>query len=813
MKFRKYFRGMLNLYLGGKGYSYFIKKKPGTQRKNFLILFFLLSISLIFFPENLLAAHWKFFPEKLDTHTLNSFSVSADKYSFSIYNGLNYRLQPFPAPQDGDYQTRASGNWNSNAIWQVRVSGVWVDCSSGDYPGVAAGAGDVYINNGHSVTLNVSPANPVKNVIFQDGTTTATAITFSSNRTLNVTGDVILGSPASDAGDQTISLGNGTLNCASIFMPSTADPTYDVVVTASSGTINVTGNIRMEGTSDRNNITFTGAATINVGGDFTGGGFTCSTGRINYNGTNQQAGGYTYYNLNISGGGTKSLAGAATVTGTLTLSSGLLRLGDYDLTLSNTTAVSGAPFSSTNMIETNGTGRFIRSANAQNQNFNLTYPVGSNGFYNPLIITNLPNITADARSISVRAVPEPAGSLPNYINKHWDILVSNITTGATTRLSFAYDAAEAVGNPAEFQLYTNTSGTWNLATGASAKGVNPATSTGSATITGLWTIGAPGTYYSYQTGNWDQASTWTFDPSGTTGPGTMVPGIGDKVVILSGRTVSLSGNVTTQNLDVTINSGGLLDLSVFSFTNGLTALRGAGTLKLSSASFPSPVTTNTFVTTDGGITEYTAAVTMPVYQTVYYHLSIRAPGPVVQVNNLTLNGNLLVRQGTYQINDATAQRLSLIINGDVVVDNGAAIRVGTGVTNTQTSPLDINGTTGGFINYYELHSHRIQVYGNFTNNGTVRFTNLPYPVYNSFPPIVNGPTTGFATVYFNGLSDKTLTCNGQTDFYNLVLDKGTGQTFKLIIYSTSYNNFRLFGANIAPGDATAPATDADPNLK
>ncbi|MBP8959116.1 MAG: gliding motility-associated C-terminal domain-containing protein [Bacteroidales bacterium] len=737
---------------------------------------------------------------------------SKDKYSFSIYNGVNNELSPFPAPQDGDYQTRATGSWGASTTWQVRVSGEWANCAPGDYPGVAAGAGDVFINNGHSVTLNVSPANPVKNVIFQDGTTTATTLNLSG-RTLNVTGNVILGSPASDAGDQTISLGNGTLNCASIFMPSTEDPTYDVVITATSGTINVTGNIRMEGTSDINNITFTGAATINVGGDFTGGGFTCSTGRINYNGTNQKAGGYTYYNLNISGGGTKSLAGAATVTGTLTLSSGLLRLGDYDLTLTNTTAIAGAPFSSTNMIETNGTGRFIRSANASNQSFNRTYPVGSNGFYNPLVITNLPNITAADRSISLRAVPEPAGSFPNYINKHWDISVSNITTGAATRLSFAYDAAEAVGNPADFQLYTNTSGTWNLATGASAKGVNPATSTGSATITGLWTTGAPGTFYSYQTGNWDQASTWTFDPSGTTGPGTMVPGIGDKVVILSGRTVFLSGNVTTQNLDVTINSGGILDLSVYSFTNGLTALRGAGTLKLSSASFPSPVTTNTFVTTDGGITEYTAAITMPVYQTVYYHLSIRAPGQVVQINNLTLNGNLLVRQGTYQINDATAQRLSLIINGDVVVDNGAAIRVGTGVTNTQTSPLEITGTTGGFINYYELHSHRIQIYGNFTNNGTVRFTNLSYPVYNSFPPIVNGSTTGFATVYFNGSSDKTLTCNGQTDFYNLVLDKGIDQTFKLVVYSTSYSNFRLFGANIAPSDATAPATNANPNLK
>ena len=54
-------------------------------------------------------------------------------------------------------------------------------------------------------------------------------------------------------------------------------------------------------------------------------------------------------------------------------------------------------------------------------------------------------------------------------------------------------------------------------------------------------------------------------------------------------------------------------------------------------------------------------------------------------------------------------------------------------------------------------------------------------------------------------------CAGTTDFYNLVIDKGIDQTFKLTIYTSgsSYANFRLFGANIAGGDGGT----ANPNLK
>src|SRR5674536_115258 len=82
-------------------------------------------------------------------------------------------------------------------------------------------------------------------------------------------------------------------------------------------------------------------------------------------------------------------------------------------------------------------------------------------------------------------------------------------------------------------------------------------------------------------------------------------------------------------------------------------------------------------------------------------------------------------------------------------------QVGTGSTNSQASPLGITGSSvPPFLDYYELQSHRVQISGDFTNNGTVRFSNLTNPVYNQLS------STGFATVYFQGLSDKSLNCNG-----------------------------------------------------
>lgn len=319
------------------------------------------------------------------------------------------------------------------------------------------------------------------------------------------------------------------------------------------------------------------------------------------------------------------------------------------------------------------------------------------------------------------------------------------------------------------------------------------------------------TLYSFQTGNWSDASTWTTHASGNISEGAKVPENGDIVIILSSRTVTLTADITTDNLDITINDGGYLNQSTFIFTKTLNAFRGSGTLQLATTNFPI-ATTNTFVNAGGGTTEYsnTADFVFPT-QNTYNNLTINAPGVIAtQTRNLTLNGNLYVKKGTFRINDNTSTtKLELTIEGNVLVDNGAAIRVGQGSTNTTTSPLSINIVSAApYTEYYEQF-HRVVVNGNFTNSGTVRFTNLDYPIFDAFPPLGSGVTSGAASVYFRGATDNTLTCNSTTDFYNLIVDKGSDQTFKLTVYSTAYPNFRLFGANTAGGLGGT----SDPNLK
>ncbi|MCE1197904.1 MAG: GEVED domain-containing protein, partial [Marinilabiliales bacterium] len=570
-----------------------------------------------------------------------------------------------------------------------------------------------------------------------------------------------------------------------------------VTMTTTAGA-NVAGSI-----SGTGNITV-GSGTLTIGGDFSNSGsFTWGTGTVNYNGVNQQVKSTTYNNLISSGGGIKTLAVNVTVNLTTTLTSGVLELGNYNLTIAATTslAITGSTFGSTNMIGTNGTGYLIRTtANGIN---NYTFPIGSSGYYSPFSTTS---VTGSFGTISARAVSSAALGA-GFITKYWDLLTN--TAGKTITATFAFDPAEG-SNPFEV-WYKAGAAAWQTPPPAGTASF----ATNSMTITGLtslaltstwWSAGVRQQYYAYKTGSWNDPTTWTSDPSGTTQVGTTVPGYNDVVEILSGKTVTLPANITFGSMDLTLDEGGVLDMSTYQFSAGLKSLSGQGTLKLSSASFPT-VTTNNFVLTGGGTTEYNLGINLPTAQTQYNHLTINAPSQsVVQTSNLVLNGNLSVKNGTFQLNDATSRRLWLTVNGDLTVDVGGSFKVGTGVTNTTIDPSAINGGTAPFLTYYDGQSHRIVLNGNLTNNGIVRFTNLLNPVFNAFPPTTLGATSGFATVYFQGASDNTVYCNGTTDFYNLVIDKGIDQTFKLTVYSSSsaYSNFRLFGANTAIGtDATA----------
>lgn len=783
----------------------------------------------------------------------------------------------------GDYRTRATGDWNNADNWQ-RYSGTnWIRNPAQGYPGQNPGTGTVSIRNGNNITLNVSPPNPIGELVM-DGGNSDTYLWFNGGLwTLNVTGNVTI-SATNNGTRKRVALYDGILNCQNIFLNSTNNDTRDAYIYITTGEINVTGNITMKNTGLRTYILFDGDGNVNINGTITGGNITSATGggttpptsgTVNYNNTgNQTIGAYTYYNLTFSGGGAKTLAGNITVNGNFTsseqintasnitfngtvscnggtmnatsgvvtynaaatnivagtynnltktgggtttlcgnvtvsnilsLNTGIIRLSNSDLTVSNAAAgaITGT-FGPTNMIETDGDGMLTKYGT--DTGLSIVYPIGSAGYYTPMSLTN--GITASysgTGSISVRAVSGSQGT--GILEKYWDVSTANITSITQAYPLFTYNTAEADGSQASYVPWYNPGAAWQAPANPTAAGVNPFGSTNTTELAGEWTAGSiepiiPKIYYSLKTGAWDDPATWTFDPGGTTTqPDMDIPNTNDRVVILSGRTVYLTNNIDIAGLDINIRDGAVLDLSTYQFNNGIATLRGQGTFKLASTNYPT-ITSNLFVLSGGGTTEYNNAAdfTLPATQTEYNHLRISAPGvTATQLSDIDLNGNLHIKQGTYRINDNSAARRKLTIQGDVLVDNGASFTTGTGNTVSGTE----NGGTAPFTNYYDLNSHRVVVYGNFTNNGTVRFTNQPHPKYVEFP------NNGMATVYFMGATNNTLHCNDTTDFYNLVLDKGIDQTYRLSVYSTAYQNFRLFGRNNLGGEGGG----ANPNLR
>lgn len=699
----------------------------------------------------------------------------------------------------GDYRTQNfNRDWSALNAWERWNGTGWAQPTAEQgYPGQFIGTGTVTIRNyGRTTTLDVSPAFSISSLVFATGNQNTT-LQFSGTNELDVTGDVTVQN-TTDNNAKRIYLDGGKLKCANLYLTSSGgNDNRDAWLRISTGTLTVAGDIVMSSVAARTYITCNNAATINVGGTMSGGGFSASTSTVNYNGTSgsQNVGNYTYYNLSVEGNAVKQLSGNTTVSNVLSLNGGVLQLGNFDLTITSAEAsrITGS-FGSTNMIETNGTGYLIRSGVAA-ANVPILFPVGSDGIYAPVSV----NAISASSNISIRTVKQFING--NFVGRYWDVVSS---ASRTATLEFTYDASEANGSPANYTTWTKTgAGSWIVSDGTTTLGTNSFTVAGGTNnITATeksFTAGAIGTYYTYQSGPWNDPDTWTTDPSGTTRVGSAVPGENDVVVILVDKEVWLTSNVTAANIDIQINDGGTLNQGTFSFTAGLKALRGQGKLQLASASFPT-ATTNTLVQTGGGTVEYTAPVTLPVAQPSYNHLEISAAGVVLQTSNITIRGNLTINSGTHQINDGTTQRLQLSVDGDVLVKSGAFITTGTGNT---TSGGSLTGGTAPFTNYYNTYSHRIVLKGNFTNNGTVRFTNQTMPSFTSFP------TNGFATVYFMGATDNLLYCNGQTDFYNLVLDKGTDQTFKLTVQSTAYANFRLFGRNDQGGEGGG----ANPNLR
>ena len=292
----------------------------------------------------------------------------------------------------------------------------------------------------------------------------------------------------------------------------------------------------------------------------------------------------------------------------------------------------------------------------------------------------------------------------------------------------------------------------------------------------------------------------------------------------TGSTIDFNGS-STQTINafsyyhLTLSGAALKQLSGTVAATGNITIGTGTTLDVTSSNFGVTVGGNwnnnggTFIPGNGTVTfngTGTQAIQGSAVAQTFNNLTInKSVGTTINLpvgSTSTLSANsLVVNQGILQINNNTENvKRTINISGDLTVQSGGSINTGTG--NPNTSGYALPGNMPPVGQYHSIF-HELIIGGNFINNGTVRFTNLTVPNYAAFT------TTGAVTVRFTGMTDNIATLNGVTDFYNLVVDKGSDKTYILTVSSANVANFSLYGPNLLGRVETSPFTPDNPEIR
>ncbi|MHC1703483.1 MAG: autotransporter-associated beta strand repeat-containing protein [Tenuifilaceae bacterium] len=434
---------------------------------------------------------------------------------------------------------------------------------------------------------------------------------------------------------------------------------------------------------------------------------------------------------------------------------------------------------------------------------------------------------------STNDVPAAPIAVASRWNRIWNIQKTNID-GIDVKISF--DFSEGLGGSAypitvsnyvllyraatsgDFSVITTTATlensdrvTFNLLDGSFSDGYY---TLGTLDQTTSPVEGGSGvTWYTLlNNGDWDDSNTWTLDPSGRemVNPGAKTPTTSatfnaDKVVILTGKTVTIQpGNNNKLNSMLTVQ--GRLDITTTT-GHSFTTILGSGRVFLAGDNFPTGDASN-FISPNlgAGTVIYTGNSRTLSTTRTFCNVEIDMTDNtqvLTLTRNYTINGYLYIKTGKIQINDdASTSIININVAGDVTVDNTGGISTGLGNT---IGTYAIPGSMPAGGQYHSIY-HQFNMGGNFTNNGVVRFTNLTNPVYNAFA------VDGGVTVRFTALSNNMISLNNTTDFYNLIVDKGSDQTYILEINSSNTTNFALYGPNNVGRNGNAPFSAENPEV-
>jgi len=426
------------------------------------------------------------------------------------------------------------GNWSDAGNWSNGIPDQYMK---------------VIISSGSGISIDVANA-ACSSLTFTDNSTSIISVNILGTNTLTVSNWLNMNKPSTNS-THLLQVGDGTVIVnGTLVMNNSGSDAFKTIVTINNGTLQ-TNNLDLTNTGylPRKLITFTGTGLLDIKGNVTKmATINAGNGTISFSGSGDQTmfesgtAGIGLNNLTVSGGGTKKMGGDYTINKILNLNGAILQLGGYKLSLAgNGNIVPGQPYSATNMLETNSIGYLARLGNQVSQ-FQIEFPIGSNGVYAPLNIVTLTTPPNGSFNIKTTTGKNPFITGNNYIARSWNIdgvLNQDIADGF-----FVYGDADIVGTEMSITKVAK------LASGAITEPayltVDPAqnkikiTNSGSISLnSSIFACDAynftPGTVYSIANGSWTTTSTWSSNS---------VPNVSTNVIVFH----NVSGTTTAKDL-------------------------------------------------------------------------------------------------------------------------------------------------------------------------------------------------------------------------------------------------------------------------
>lgn len=297
-------------------------------------------------------------------------------------------------------------------------------------PGTVSNNSGTWVNMGTfnagtgKVTFDVANASYAGTTNFHNiEVTTGSSLILQTNSVLKI-GNQIINNGTIDASSfpNTI-VYNGNIDQTTVGLPNTL---YNLTLEDTNQILTLDKALTLKGslTINENTELDLDSKSITLEGDFENNGtFTHSGGPVVFSGNSAKSlkgsNETTFHTLTMNGSGPLNMAVNGTVSNTLNLTTGLIKLGDQTLSFSGTTIEGG---NATSYVNTEGLGKFKHMVNG---NGVYKLPVGSDEHFSPAKIefTSI-GTTGSTSALEIKTnegVPVELNNVNEYVNRTWNI--------------------------------------------------------------------------------------------------------------------------------------------------------------------------------------------------------------------------------------------------------------------------------------------------------------------------------------------------------------------------------------------------------